>query len=413
MASNPADFYRGQPDRHGVPKLLTRGFAAFALLNVFIFLGFDVLLPTLTLWLESHGHSRDAIGRIFSFFMLAAIVMRMVAPRLAARFRPFTLMRLGLAVSALSSAGYFLARSAPAASLARFGHGLGFGLTSTILTALAAQIIPPSKMGQGMGLLGLGAILTLSLGPSLGLWLKDTLGFLPLFLTVSGIYLGGLLWTLTMPDLTLAGQPAAGQPKPPRLTLLSRLVWAPSLMMALTGVSISAVTVYLALFFNELQKPWSGLFFGLSAIGVVISRLFAGRLHDRCGHQLVIPPALACMLGTMILLINLAGPATLTAAAVLWGLSVGAAFPSVQAVTFTSAPPDRRAEASSSLFNAFDLGLGGGSIVFGLLSELFQTYRAAFYGASANCLLFLGFYAFHYLRPWAAKRRKTAQAARD
>jgi MFS family permease len=399
------EYYYGRPNRDGLPQLWTRGFVSFVVLNVFIFLGFDVLLPTLTLFLEDHGHSRDAIGRIFSFFMIAAIAMRALAPKLAAKFRPFSLVRLGLLAAALSTAGYFWAHSAPAASLARFGHGLGFGIASTLLTAMASQIIPVSKMAQGMGFLGLGTILTLALGPSLGVWLKDNLGYLPMFLAVCAFYGCALLWTFKMPDLALsekqAGDPVptdtpSSSARPPAFTLLSRMVWAQSLMMMLTGVSISSAAIYLALYFKELGLPWSGLFFGLSTIGIVVSRLFAGRIHDRWGHRLVILPALVCQLLAVTLLIRIQGPAALTASAVLWGLANGAIFPSVQALTFLSAPKDRRTEAASSLFNAFDLGMGAGSIVFGLLAEAAQSYRAVYWGAAVNCLLFMAFYVFHY-----------------
>ena len=198
---SPDTFYFETVD--GVAKLWTRGFLAFVFLNVFIFLGFDVLLPTLTLYLEGHGHSRAAIGRIFSFFMIAAIIMRMVSPRLVLAFRPFFLVRAGLFIGGLAIVGYYFAHSAPAASLARFVHGLGFGVASTVLTALASQTVPAPKMAQGMGFLGLGTILTLAVGPSLGIWLKDQLGYLPMFLCVFGIYLGALLWTMRMPDLEI------------------------------------------------------------------------------------------------------------------------------------------------------------------------------------------------------------------
>jgi predicted MFS family arabinose efflux permease len=62
---------------------------------------------------------------------------------------------------------------------------------------------------------------------------------------------------------------------------------------------------------------------------------------------------------------------------------------------------------ASSLFNAFDLGIGSGSIILGLASEHFETYQAAFRGAMANCFVFLGFYLLYYfvLHPPSAKAK--------
>jgi MFS family permease len=387
----------------GVPKLWTRGFVAFVFLNIFIFLGFDILLPTLTLFLESHGHTRDAIGRIFSLFMVAAILMRMVAPRLVLAVKPFRLVRLGLLVSGLSVVGYYFAHSAPAAGLARFGHGLGFGIASTVLTSLAAQTIPSSRMAQGMGFLGLGIILTLAVGPSTGIWIMRELGFLPLFLLVFGVYLAGLVWTLRMPDLAIPAPPA-GRPRPP-LVLLSRLAMAPSLVMFMMGVSISSVAIYLALYFNERHLPYTGWFFGLSTIGIITSRLFSGRVHDRHGHRWVITPALFLMLGAVLIIPSIESLPGVLPAAVMWGLATGSLFPSVQALAFSTAPPHRRTEVAASIFNSFDLGMGAGSVVFGFLSQRQASYQAAFTGNTVNLVLLLIFYLGWYFlaRPGEAQ----------
>ncbi|MDR2443296.1 MAG: MFS transporter [Deltaproteobacteria bacterium] len=393
MTSNKAESYYFET-KDGVPKLWTSGFIAFVCLNIFIFLGFDVLLPTLTLYLESHGHSRDVIGRIFSFFMIAAIIMRMIAPRLVLLIKPFLLVRLGLCVGGLSVIGYFFAHSAPAASAVRFLHGLGFGVASTVLTALAAQIIPAHRMAQGMGFLGLGTILTLALGPSAGIWLKDNLGYLPMFVVVSGIYLTGLVWTFKMPDLALT-PPPEGKRKP-KLVLLSRLALAPSLLMFMIGISISSVAIYLALYFNEVGLAYSGWYFGLSTIGICFSRLFSGRIQDRFGHRFVITPAIILMSGAVMVIPRISGPLSLFVAALMWGLAAGSLFPSIQALSFSKIPAHGRTEVAASIFNAFDLGMGTGSVVFGLISEYFQTYKAAYWGNSVNLAFFLTFYLLYY-----------------
>ena len=404
MSDKSPDSYYHQM-ANGVPKLWTRGFVAFVFLNIFIFLGFDILLPTLTLFMESHGHSRDSIGRIFSLFMVAAIAMRMIAPRLVLKVKPFALVRLGLLVSGLSVVGYYFAHSAPAASLARFGHGLGFGMASTVLTSLAAQTIPPSRMAQGMGFLGLGIILTLAVGPSTGIWLMRELGFLPMFLCVAGVYLAGLAWTLRMPDLLIPAPPG-GQPRP-KLTLLSPLAMAPSLVMFMMGISISSVAIYLALYFNERHLPYTGWFFGLSTIGIVASRIFSGRIHDRRGHRWVITPALVLMFGAVLVIPTIDSLPRLFPAAVMWGLATGSLFPSVQALAFSAAPPHRRTEVAASIFNAFDLGMGAGSVIFGLMSQHQSSYLAAYTGNRYNLMILLAFYVIWYFwaRPGDARRR--------
>jgi MFS family permease len=259
-------------------------------------------------------------------------------------------------------------------------------------------------MAQGMGFLGLGTILTLAAGPSTGLWLMRELGFLAMFLSVFCVYLAGLAWTLRMPDPPVPASPP-DRAKPP-LVLLSRLALAPSIILFLTGISISSVAIYLALYLNERDLPYSGWFFGLSTIGIVISRLFAGRLHDRRGHRWVITPAIVLMLGAILLIPEASDLLSLFPAAVMWGLATGSLFPSVQALAFASAPVHRRAEVASSIFNAFDLGMGAGSVILGYLSQRLSTYEAAFRGDIVNLIVLLAFYVGWYFlaRPRIGER---------
>jgi MFS family permease len=369
-------------------------FKVLTILNIFIFLGFDTLLPTLTLFLESHGHSRDTIGQIFSVFIISAILARSSAPRLVLYFRPLIIIRVGLFICALAVAGYYLALTAFSASLARFFHGLGFGLTSTLVTSVAAQIIPVNRMAQGLGFLGLGVILTLAVGPSVGIWLMENMGFLALFLTVGSFYALGLIWTVFLPDVRLPAPPAGRKPK---LVIISLAALAPSTLMFLLGITVSAVAVYLALYCKEIGLPYSGQFFGFSTVGIILSRIFSGPLQDRFGHRVVIAPAIGLSVAALLVITQFQSLATVLVASVMWGLATGTLFPCVQALAFTSSRPELRTAVASSLFNSLDIGFGVGSITFGLIAELADNYRAVFWGDSVNALIFLGFYLVYYL----------------
>jgi predicted MFS family arabinose efflux permease len=283
---------------------------------------------------------------------------------------------------------------------------MGFGITSTVLTAMAAQIVPGNKMAQGMGFLGLGTIITLAVGPSIGIWLRDTFGYLVMFLCVSGFYICGLLWTLRMPDIELPAPPP-DKPKP-KLVFLSRLAFAPSLMMFMVGVSIAAVSIYLALYFKEIDFNHTGHYFALATIGILISRVGAGQIQDRFGHRTVILPAIIFMTTAITLIPHIRSVGLLAVTAISWGLSTGTIFPSVQALAFSSVESHQRTSVASSLFNAFDLGIGFGSIILGFVCQHFETYRVAFFGALLNCLCFVGFYYVYFfiLHPPVAKPGK-------
>ncbi|MCL1889824.1 MAG: MFS transporter, partial [Desulfovibrionaceae bacterium] len=167
---------------YGRHRLWSKAFLCFILLNFCIFMGFNILLPTMSLYLEKHGLSGGEIGIIYSTFMVSAIAMRTATGFLVSRRSPLPFIGLGLALCALASFGYYWSTTLYKGIFFRLLHGAGFGLTSTLITAMASQTIPQSRLGEGMSHLGLGTTIAMAAGPFLGIWLMREWGFMILFL---------------------------------------------------------------------------------------------------------------------------------------------------------------------------------------------------------------------------------------
>ena len=380
-----------EPDR-----LWTGNFLKFLVINLFIFLGFDILLPTLTLYLESFGATEADIGRIYSVFVISSIFMRMNADRLAAGRSALALARLGLWACGLAVILYYWVAHPYLAMGVRLLQGAGLGLATTLLTSLASQAIPPARMGEGMGYLGLGTTLALAIGPFLGVWLMKTWGFGPLFLAVAACYLASIGVARTIREV----KPAEPERPRPGLVLFSRLVWPQSLLMFIMGLIFNTIIVYMALFCQERGLAHADGFFVLSTVGILASRLTSGRLYDHFGHQFVITPSAGLLLATMLLLYNADSPRLLFTASLLYGLSTGALFPSLQALTLAKVPLNRRTEATASFMNSYDLGFGLGSLIMGQLAFLTHRYATVYLAAAGGVLIFLAFYlVFFIIRP--------------
>lgn len=383
-------------------RLWTLPFFTFIALNVFIFMGFDVLLPTLSLYLEGQGNTEQEIGRIYASFTVAAVFMRMVTGRLTMYMNHTNLVRLGLLGCTLAGIGYYFSHTAPTAMLTRFVHGAGFGVASTLITAMASQIIPPARMGEGMGYLGLGTTLALALGPFFGVWLMDSFGFLVLFLVAGAFYALSVGGSYLLPPVKLAVPPKDG-PRPP-LVMVSRRVIAPSVMVFMIGLALTSTIIYLALYCKEIGLPYAGHFFVISTSGILVSRLTAGRIHDRIGPGYVIIPASIVLIITMLLLAIADSRAMIFTSAVLYGLSTGALFPSIQALAISAVHINQRTEATASFFNAFDIGIGVGSVCLGYVAEKLGSYNSVYWVAVLiSVLVPLYFIAAYILFPRKGK----------
>ena len=392
------------PTGYGPQALWTMPFFVFILLNFFIFLGFDLLLPTLSLYLDGNGSTEAEIGRIYGIFTVAAIAMRTLAPRLAAGpLSTKALIRLGLFACALASAGYFWGTNTELAMVCRFVHGAGFGLTSTLIMAKASQVIPPHRMGEGMGYLGLGTTVALALGPLFGIWLMNGLGFLVLFLVVACCYIAGAGVLSALPRRVADTSDAAAQrPKP---VLFSKLVVAPCILTFILGTVLSSAVIYMALFCKERGLPYAGHFFVLASVGIFVSRLYVGRINDRLGHRYVIIPSGLLLIITMLLLYQAHSMGILFTASLLYGFAVGAAFPCVQALALLTVPVERRTEAAAAFLNAYDLGFGVGSMMLGLVAGMAGGYGSVYLTAAAMAVIFLILYSICY-RPFRKEAKQ-------
>jgi MFS family permease len=406
------------------PDLWTGSFVTYLFINLCIFMGFNMLLPTLSIYLEGQGLIEREIGLVFGSFTVSAVLSRLFASPLGKAFGSLWVARFGLFLCSIGTLFYFLHASIASYLFARLMQGAGFGLTSTLLVSLASQSIPHQRMAEGIGYLGLGATVSLALGPYAGIFMAEEFSFRSMFVSVSVCYLMATLVSFLLPK-SAAKRPAAALPASARdagssasaafaaaeaakPSWIEKRAIPASILMLVYGMGISAVVIYLAIFCKEKSLPSAAVFFMVSTVGTIASRLYAGRIYDRYGHNYVIPPSIIVTSVAVVAIISEPSAPIMFSAAVLYGLGAGAAFPSIQTMALASVPPQRRTVASAYFFVAFDLGMGIGAVLMGLIAGIFHSYKAAFIGS----LFFFGalFALYYILYPKKAAKRETEDA---
>ena len=127
----------------------------------------------------------------------------------------------------------------------------------------------------------------------------------------------------------------------------------------------------------------SGLFFSVMAAGLIASRLNSGRRVDRGFITQTI------RLGIMIALVGAIGEVSLSAVAAwsiaagyaiyfisafLFGYGFGTMFPAFNTLFINLAPNSMRATANATYLTGWDVGIGCGMLVGGMLSEYGYAY---------------------------------------
>ncbi|HHY94218.1 MAG TPA: MFS transporter, partial [Firmicutes bacterium] len=288
--------------------LWTRDFLLISLANLAVFTGFQMLMPTMPVYVQSLGGSETMMGLVIGIFTLSAVAIRpLVGWALDAVGRKVILL-LGLAVFVFSALLYGWAPSVAALLGIRLLHGCGWGFSTTAAGTVAADVIPAERLGEGMGFFGLAGTIAMAVAPALGLYVIDRFSFLALF---------GLSASLAAVALLLAAPIGYRLPHPtdqaatptrpavsgrPRATFFEPGAVRPGLVTLLTNTTYGAVVTFLALYATQQGIANIGPFFTVYAVTLALTRPLSGVLMDRRGFDVVVVPGLICVAVAMLLL---------------------------------------------------------------------------------------------------------------
>ncbi|QKG83333.1 MFS transporter [Kroppenstedtia pulmonis] len=379
-------------------KLWTRSFIFICLSNFTVFVSFQLLLPTLPLYVKEIGGEDNIIGWIVGIFTLSSVIIRPWMGRLVDNRGRQGIYIWGLIFFLFTTFLYSWTTSIIWLFLLRIAHGLTWGSVTTTSGTVATDLIPSSRRGEGMGYFGLFINLSMAIGPAIGLWVVNQFHFDALFWLATAMVLASLLPASLVRYPRISTKPGKESKRQP---LLSKGALSTSLIMLLITFTYGGVVIYIPLFAeaeNISQVSW---FFIVFAISVMLIRPLSGKWYDQKGPQHVIVGGLLAM-GISLVLLSITStlPMLLTAAA-FYGIGYGAVQPALQAWTIDRVPPHTKGSANATFFAAFDLGLGTGSITLGTLAGIIG-YHQMF--LTAILFLFVAFFLFLFIVHREAKK---------
>jgi predicted MFS family arabinose efflux permease len=271
----------------------------------------------------------------------------------------------------------------------------------TASVTLVANVSPPARRGQSISYFYLSYIISLALGPSLGMLLVNNYGFTLLFWVCTGLSFGSLVITIK-----LAERPAVPleDPSVQALPLFGRGLLPPAIMACMASFVSGAVTAFFPLYalHHEVANP--GLFFTTFAIMIIIVRVSGGRILDLYSREMVILPCLAAYVIAMMMLAFSSTLPMFILVAVIWGLGHALLFPVLTAYALDLAGPSP-GPAMGTFTAIDDLGLGLGPVIMGVVLSLTN------FSAMFLCLAFIGAINLLYLTQILRKKGKTRPSA--
>ena len=260
-------------------------------------------------------------------------------------------------------------------------------------STVAIDVLPSSRRNEGIGYYGLSNNVAMAVAPSAGIYIYHaTSNFSLLFWLSLIIALAGYLCSTTVK--LPRRERVEGKPKLSLDHFFLGRAWLLALNICFFGLCWGVMSNYVAIYGKEELNitDGTGFFFMLLSVGLVISRLFGAKTlrAGKMTHN-----------ATIGVLLSLAGYGIFAfiphawayyAAALLIGLGNGQMYPAFLNMFISVARHDQRGTANSSILISWDLGMGLGILIGGVVAENIG-FREAFHFVAfmqaAGALLFI------------------------
>ncbi|OPY88214.1 MAG: Multidrug resistance protein MdtL [Smithella sp. PtaU1.Bin162] len=388
-------------------KVWTKDFIIVSIANFVTFLVFLLLLVIIAPYaVDKYNASTSVAGLVAGIFIIGALIGRLGTGRIIEDMGSRRVLIAGSLFFIIATALYFAAINLPLLIIIRLLHGIAFGIVSTASGTIVVQIIPGSKRGEGIGYFSMSAMLTLALGPFIGIFLIQHTNFTTIFVfnLVLAVISFAISFAVNEPAYKSPGADQAKTAKSFPMANYFELKALPlSIISLIVCLSYSGIVPFISLYTKQLQlEEIASFYFLVYAVTVLVSRPFSGRLLDVKGENFIMYPCLFIFAAGMLLFSQASHGITLLSAAILIGLGFGNFLTCAQAISIKVVPPHRLGLATSTYFIFTDLGLGAGPFLLGFLIP-FTGYRGLYLLMVILILATTVLYYFLHGRKAAAK----------
>ena len=388
-----------------IEKLWNSEYIKVMICNFLLFFSFYLLTPLLPIYLDQQfDANKDMIGLVLSGYVVATLLVRPFSGFIVDCFNRKKVLTLCFFCFFIVFAGYVGAGTLLMFAIVRTIHGLPFGATTVANSTVAIDGLPSSRRNEGLGFYGLSNNIAMAIAPTAGIYIYSiTNNFSLLFWLSFFVAMAGYLLSthVRLPRREL-------KTDKPKLSLdhffLSR-AWLLAINIMLFGLCWGVMSNYVAIYGKEKLDitDGTGLFFMILAIALVVARIIgrrqlrAGRLTQNCTLGVI----LSSVGYVLFAMSGVWGVWCYYASAMFIGLGNGQMYPAFLNMFVKMARHDQRGTANSSILISWDLGMGLGILVGGVIAEYIGFTEAFAVAAAmqiAGALLFISATAGFFLK---------------
>ncbi len=301
--------------------------------------------------------------------MFSAVILRPLSGLAIDSLGRKTVLITSVALFAVAGAILPLGLAIPGLIGVRILQGLAWSGVPPATNTIASELIPASRRGEGLGYASTTRNLGIALGPAIGLYLAEDIGFWAAFVlsTVLAFAALGVGFKVHSPY-----EPPAGAKIWSFRRLIEPRALLPASISGLMNFVVSGMITFVPLDAKERNIGSTITFFVAISLLLMIIRPIIGGLSDRLPRRgALLIPGLVFVALSVLTLAFIETVWTLPLAALFWAVGFGTAQPVLRAMFLDRVPRNRWGSANATNMMLYDLGHATGPLVLGFIAEKF------------------------------------------
>lgn len=364
--------------------------------NFMIFFSFMLLTPLLPLYLkDTYAADKQMIGIVLSGYTLFALLIRPFSGFFVDSYPRKIVLLVCYGLFSIFFGGYLAAGSLLLFAIVRTLHGAPFGAATVANSTVAIDVLHPTRRAEGIGYYGLSNNIASAIAPALAIYILHLTNSYELLFWIS-LITSAIGFAVNASLKLESRELIKGKPKISMDRFFLLKGWSEALTMACFAFSYGVLSTYVAIYGKEELgiSGGSALFFMLLSIGLILSRLVGSRTLRQGKITQNAAVGMTISVFGYLMFAALHNPIGYYGAALVIGLGNGHMWPAYQTMFINLAPHTQRGTANSSVLISWDIGVGFGVLVGGVLAENFN-YHWSFWAAwIVNVLGVVGYYAY-------------------
>lgn len=371
------------------PPLWTLGFLNVCIANFLMACSFNLLMPSIPLYItEQLGVPQTQTGIVLASYALAVFFIRPFSGFLVDLYSRKSILLVSFVCYVAIFTGYFFATTVLFFVIIRFFHGLAWGGSTVSSSTLAIDVVPTERRAEGIGYYGTFMNVAMAVGPFIAIHIYQTAGFQTLLGYAMGM---GVLGIVAVLLIKAPARPRVAREKISLDRFFLLPAWPIFLNQLLLCFAWGTIGAFVAQYGKRIEIPNAGIFFLFWAGGIMVSRIFSGRLVDRGHIHLVNAVAMAIVAVAFLVFASFHNIYAFCLSGLSIGVGFGMMFPALQTLYINMGEHSQRGTANSTYLVGFDLGLSLGMLVGGYISGTWS-FEAMYRTASTLCALSIPVY---------------------